>query len=215
MNISKVEFGSLLTYTPRGDSEKAKGAKTAMINLKNDNVLSSGILTSEYIVQAMAREINTFPFADYFNSNAVLVPAPKSSLLKPDTLWVPQRITTALIRNGLGKSSEACLERVTAVARSSGQTVGANRPKALKHYESMRVKELLFKPKEIVLVDDVITRGATILGGVNRLSEAFPDAKIRAFAMMRTISNAEEFSDVEDPCIGTITMYGEDTSRVP
>lgn len=215
MNISKVEFASLLTYTPRGDSEKAKGAKTAMINLKNDNVLSSGILTSEYIVQAMKREINTFPFADYFNSNVILVPIPKSSLLKPGTLWVPERLTTALIKNGLGKSSEACLERIKAVPRSSGQRIGENRPKAFQHYESMRVKKLLFEPEEIVLVDDVITRGSTVMGGVNRLAEVYPDAKIRAFAMMRVMSDPDDFSDVEDPCVGTVTMIGKDTSRVP
>lgn len=215
MDISKVKFASLLTYTPRGDSEKAKGAKAAMINLKNDNVLSSGILTSEYIVQAMKREINTFPFADYFNSNVILVPVPKSSLLKPGTLWVPERLTTALIKNGLGKSSEACLERIKAVPRSSGQRDGSKRPKALQHYESMRVKKVLFEPEEIVLVDDVITRGSTIMGGVNRLSEAFPKAKIKAFAMMRVMSEPEYFVDVEDPCVGTITMIGEDTSREP
>ena len=110
MNISEIEFGSLLTYTPRGNSEKAKGAKTAMINLKNDNVLHSGVLTSEYIVQEMKKQINTLPFADYFNSNTILIPTPKSSLIKPNTLRVPQRITSAMINNGLGKSSEECLE---------------------------------------------------------------------------------------------------------
>ncbi len=215
MNISEVEFGSLLTYSPRGNSKNAKEAKAAMINLKQDNVLSSGILTSEYIVQAMKKEIRSFPFANYFNSNTILVPTPKSSLLKPGTLWVPQRITAALVKNGLGKSYEACLERIKAVPRSSGQRIGANRPKTFQHYESMKVKKLLFEPKEIVLVDDVITRGATILGGVNRLAEAFPNSKIRAFAMMRVMSNPEEFSNVEDPCVGKITMYGEDTSRIP
>lgn len=52
-------------------------------------------------------------------------------------------------------------------------------------------------------------------GGVNRLAEAFPNAKIRAFAMMRVMSNVDEFVDVEDPCIGKITMNGEDTNRDP
>lgn len=89
-----------------------------------------------------------------------------------------------MIKNGLGKVSEECLERITAVARSSGQRIGTNRPKASQHYESMRVNELLLEPKEIVLVDDVITRGSTIMGGVNRLAKAFPNAKIRAFAIM-------------------------------
>ncbi len=130
-------------------------------------------------------------------------------------LWVPQLLTTALIKNGLGKSSESCLERIKAVPRSSGQTSGKNRPKAFQHYESMNVKELLFQPKEIILVDDVITRGAAILGGVNRLAEAFPDAKIRAFAMMRVISRVEDFTNLEDPCIGAITRYGENTNRDP
>lgn len=215
MNISEVEFGSLLTYAPRGSSEKAKGAKTTMTNLKNDIVLNSGILTSEYIVQVIKKEIKTFPFADYFNSKTILVPTPKSSLRKPGTLWVPQRITDAMINNGLGKSSEECLERAIAVTRSSGQRVGENRPKALQHYESMKVKELLFEPEEIVLVDDVITRGSTVMGGVNRLAEAFPNAKIRAFAMMRVMSDPEDFVDVKDPCIGKITMNGKDTSRNP
>lgn len=215
MNISQVEFGSLLTYAPRGTSKEANLARTVMIFLKNDRVMNSGILTSKYMTHAMKKEIKKFPFAGYFNSDAVLIPVPKSSLLKPGTLWVPERLTTSLIKNGLGKSSEACLERIKAVPRSSGQTIGANRPKAFQHYESMQVKKLLFEPKEIVLVDDVITRGATILGGVNRLVEAFPNAKIRAFAMMRVMSDPEDFSDVEDPCVGTITLHGEDTGRVP
>ena len=50
MNVSKVEFGSRLTYVPHESSEKAKGVKIIMINLKNDNVLSLDVLTSEYII---------------------------------------------------------------------------------------------------------------------------------------------------------------------
>ena len=215
MNVTKVEFSSLLTYSPHGDSEKAEESKTTMKNLKNDNILYSHISTSEYMVQVIKKEIDAFPFSNYFNENTILVPVPKSSLIKLGTLWVPQRITTALIKNGLGKSSEACLERITAVKRSSGERVGANRPKASEHYKSMKVKELLFQPKEIVLVDDIITRGATIMGGINKLVEAFPDTKIRAFAMMRTISNPKDFVDIRNPRTGTITMTGEYTKREP
>jgi len=215
MNISEIEFGSLLTYAPRGTSKEANLARTVMTFLKNDKVMNSGILTSEYMAQIIKKEINRLPFENYFNSNTILIPAPKSSLLKPGTLWVPERLTTALIKNGLGKASESCLERIKAVSRSSGQRIGANRPKAFQHFESMNVKKLLFEPKEIILVDDVITRGATVLGGVNRLAEAFPSSKIRAFAMMRVMSDPDDFSDVEDPCVGIVTMIGEDTSRVP
>ncbi|MBI1664074.1 MAG: hypothetical protein IS860_11460 [Nitrosopumilus sp.] len=79
----------------------------------------------------------------------------------------------------------------------------------------MKVKELLDTPREIVLVDDVITPGATTLGAVNRLADAFPNAKIRVFAAMRTISNPDEFSEIIQPCIGTITLLNENTWREP
>ncbi|MGI0074656.1 MAG: hypothetical protein ACREA5_01800 [Nitrosotalea sp.] len=129
-------------------------------------------------------------------------------------LWASQRITRALINNGLGKKSEECLERIIALPKSS-KSIPANRPKPFQHYESMRVKELLFNPEEIVLVDDVVTRGATILGAVNRLTEAFPDARIRAFAVMRTMSNPEKFSEIVDPCVGKIRLSGENSWRDP
>ncbi len=215
MDISEIEFGSLLSYSVRGTSKKAEESKSAMRNLKQDNVLSSEILTSEYVAQALRKKIKEYPFADFFNSDTILVPIPRSSLPILGMLWVSERITTALINNGLGRSSEPCLERVSAVARSSGQRIGFRRASPSEHYESMRVRELLFEPKEIVAVDDVVTRGSTFLGGVNRLAEAFPNAKIRAFAVMRSIYDAGDFSDVVDPCIGKITMFNDIPQRRP
>jgi len=79
----------------------------------------------------------------------------------------------------------------------------------------MKVRKLLFDPKEILLVDDVITRGATVLGAVNKIADAFPNARIRAFVVMRTISNPEEFSEIVQPCVGTIMLSGENTIRNP
>lgn len=61
----------------------------------------------------------------------------------------------------------------------------------------------------------MITRGSTVMGGANRLAEAFPDARIRAFAVMRVISNHNDFIDVDDPRVGLITMAGKDTRRIP
>lgn len=37
----------------------------------------------------------------------------------------------------------------------------------------------------IIIVDDVVTRGATIMGAAARLREAFPNARIRAFTIAR------------------------------
>jgi len=215
MNKSEIEFGSFLSYSVRGTSNKAEESKSTMRNLKRDRVLNSGILTSENFARAIKNDLNKYPFEDYFNSDAVLVPTPRSSLPIKGMLWVPQRITTALINNGLGKSSEACLERIVAVSRSSGQRNGALRATPSQHYESMKVNELLFEPKEIVMVDDVVTRGSTFLGGVNRLAEAFPKAKIRAFAVMRSIYAPNDFSEIVDPCVGKITVSLDVPQRDP
>ncbi len=97
----------------------------------------------------------------------------------------------------------------------SSSVPASSRPKASDHHKSMRVKESLPNPKEIVLVDDVITRGATILGAANRIAEAFPNSVIRVFAAMRTISNPDEFTSFLDPCTGTIELSGDGTLRKP
>lgn len=213
MEVTEVEFGSVLTYAPRGNLPEHRESRTVMKNLKNEAVLESGKLTLSFTAEGIARGLDRYPFSDYFNEATVLIPVPKSSMLQKDGLWVPQRITAALENKGLGVNEE-CLTRETPLPRSS--TVSApHRPKAFQHYESMRVRESLLDPKEVVLVDDVITRGATALGAANRVKEAFPKASIRVFAAMRTISNPDEFSNFFEPCTGKIELSGEDTFRWP
>ena len=107
------------------------------------------------------------------------------------------------------------LHKQTAVSRSSGQRKGSKRASPSEHYESMRVKELLFEPEEIVIIDDDVTRGSTFLGGVNRLAEAFPNTRIRAFAVMRSIYNSDDFVDIVDPRTGKITMFLNTPQRNP
>ena len=106
------------------------------------------------------------------------------------------------------------MSRETPLPKSS-KAFAADRPKASQHYDSMKVKKLSFKPKKIVLVDDVITRGATALGAINKLVESFPDANIHVFAVMRTITNSREFSKIVDPCTGCVSLFGVDTFRAP
>jgi len=213
MRITEVKFGSLLTYTPRGTLDEHYRSRSVMKYLKNDEVLNSGNLMSTSIAQTIRNNLNSYSFSDYFNENTLLIPTPKSTIPLKDELWVPQRIALAMANNGLGRMEE-CLYRSTALPRSS-TSLASDRPKARQHYDSMKVKELLDRPTEIILVDDVITRGATALGAVNKLADSFPSARIRVFAAMRTISNPDEFSEIIQPCVGTITLIGENTRRVP
>jgi len=216
MNLSQLEFGALLTYAPRGDSQEIKDSRDVMYALKQDRFVGAPpILMSEYLSKIMKQKMDALPFASFFQPNTILVPVPKSSLMQPNTLWVPERIATALVKAGIGNEVASCLIRAKPVPKSALCTP-SERPIAAQHYESMSVQKSLSKPNEILLVDDVVTRGATLLGAANRLADAFPQSHIRAFAAMRTISNPNQFKKVYDPCIGTIdlTEYG-DSFRTP
>ena len=161
------------------------------------------VLTSE-----IKNNLEKLPFANFFKVNPVLVPTPNSSLTKADTLWVPQRLATALVNNGLGKKVSSCLQREKPLRTFH---TNADRPKAHEHYNSMSVQKELSEPDEILLIDDFITKGATFIGAANKLADAYPTANIRAFAGIKTISKPEKFRKIYDPCIGKIKIVGEET----
>jgi hypothetical protein len=63
-------------------------------------------------------------------------------------------------------------------------------------------------------VDDVVTRGASFVGLVPRLQEAFPGIEIRCFALVRTISTGE-IDRILDPVEGVISYDGSEFRRHP
>ena len=216
MRLSELQFGALLSYCPRGDSNDIQYSKNVMLWIKGDRFVGKPpILMSQWIAQTILNQKNKLPFFTFFQPDTILIPTPKSSLMQPDTLWVPERIATALVKIGLGKEVVSCLVRRKSVPTSASSSP-SKRPTPAVHYDSMIVQGRLSKPKEIVLVDDIITRGSTLLGAANRLADIFPEAHIRAFAAMRTISNPDEFDKVYNPCIGTIDLRASgDTIRRP
>ncbi len=105
MNLSQLEFGALLTYTPRGNTLKTMHSKDVMIALKRDQFVNTPpILMSEWVAKKVQQKIAELPFAQFFQPNTILVPVPKSSLMQPNTLWVPERIATALVAVGYWKT---------------------------------------------------------------------------------------------------------------
>jgi phosphoribosylpyrophosphate synthetase len=216
MNLSQLEFSALLSYAPRGDSSGIRHSKDVMIALKKDGFVGNPpILMSQWIAQTIQRNMTTLPFASFFQPNTIIIPTPRSCLMQPDTLWVPQRIATALVRVGLGRQVVPYLVRIKPL-RKAALSAPKDRPKAAEHYETMRVQGRLSKPDEIVLVDDIVTRGATLLGAANRLADVFPQTPIHAFAAMRTISPPDKFYEEYCPCAGTISLAASgDTFRRP
>ena len=134
-----------------------------------------------------------------------MVPVPKSSLMGNDDLWVPRNMAAALVEHGLGASVVPCLRRVSAVPKAAWSKP-KDRPTARLHYETIAATAPLGAHGRLVLVDDVVTTGAVFMGAANRLSGAFPGAKIAAFAAMRTASFGD-FKKIADPKLESITLY--------
>jgi hypothetical protein len=139
------------------------------------------------------------------SGRATLVPTPKSSLLAKGGLWVPFELAQAFLQAGLGDRVACLLERAEPLPKSA-TSLAAHRPLARNHFETLRLHRDLLEPEEILLVDDVVTRGSTLLGSASRLAEAFPKARIHAFAAMRTISEASDFVQVVEPIMGKIVL---------
>lgn len=66
----------------------------------------------------------------------------------------------------------------------------------------MRALKSTVPPTAFVLVDDVITRGATMIAAAARLRDLYPDIPIAAFAIART---SNEFQGIKVPCLGEVT----------
>ena len=141
---------------------------------------------------------------------AVLVPVPKSSLFKEGSLWVPEQIANSLIRSGLGGRSARLLARTRAIAKAATSlSSGGPRPTALEHLQTLAVQTELRSVEEIVLIDDVVTTGSTLLGCANKLLESYPSSLIRGFAVMRAVSNPLDFKQTLDPIVGAITLHSD------
>jgi len=143
-----------------------------------------------------------------------LVPAPRSAPLFEGALWPAKRICDELVRRHLGREVYPCLKRIEAVPKSAFAQPGS-RPDARKHLRSIEMLPSLAPPPVITIVDDVVTKGATLLAAASHISSAFPGAVVRAFAVVRTMGLVPEVEEVIDPCIGRIRWDGVNIRREP
>lgn len=61
----------------------------------------------------------------------------------------------------------------------------------------------------------MITKGATFLAAASRLQETYPEARVIAFALVRTLGFVDDIERIVEPAIGTITLRGDDAYREP
>lgn len=184
---SELLFGSLLVYAPQGTSEPSVQSQQVARHIKN--------CRTTYIRRVGLRFRECFErglFRDMLGPEVALVPVPRSPPGVKDMLWPALRICEELRERGLGEDVERLLERHRAVAKSALTSRGAERPSPDEHEASLRCVSVLKQARgHITIVDDVVTRGSTLLGCAWTLARCFPDATIRALAVVRTMSGHE------------------------
>jgi hypothetical protein len=174
--------------------------------VKKDEVgPSTDVRMIEYAVRRLRQE-DPPELRDLFTPDAVLVPVPGSAPLRlgeRHQLWVPRRLCEALRAEGFGRTVLPCLERIAPVQRSAAAPVGG-RPRPRTHRDSLRVNVPVDPPRRLLLVDDVVTKGATLLAAASLLQEAVPGAEVSCFALLRTLGLVREIDRIVAPVRGMI-----------
>ena len=115
---------------------------------------------------------------------------PRSAPFTRDALWPARMVAEALVRESLGAFVLPLLARAVAVQRSSTAAPG-KRPRAAAHLRSFQVLPPVDPPSRIVIVDDVVTSGATMLAAISAVFDAMPGLPPKGFALFRTQSTGE------------------------
>lgn len=201
-----------------------------MVWLKNNSMVPNHLRkdhkeveTSELVVHftkivlAEEREANRNTMfrkllGEFLGRDALLVPVPPHFPMKEYSanggLWVPNRIAVHMEELGLGRRLVA-LRRVREVQKSSTLLKRTERRPAT-HRDSLEIaSDEDLNGRRVVLVDDIVTTGSTMLGSAWRILDRYPNAQIVGFAVMRTISDPRQFRGTLDPVAGCI-VHNED-----
>jgi hypothetical protein len=195
---------SWLVYATRATDESAKRVKNLIIQIKSDRVdPAAGVPTVQLVVERVIRRLGDREIQGFADA-PVLVPVPGAGLTKPNSVWPARRVSEELVRQRLGIDVLPIVRRTIAVGKIAGNAV---RPTLEEHVHSFSVTPGLRPPSRLVVVDDVVTSGTTIMGCAMKLAVAFPGIPISGFALARVQSSGNP-PQVLDPAVEHIVMDG-------
>ena len=208
---SQLKVASWLIYATKSEQEAARRVKTLIVDIKMDRYQrASGRALVAVAIEAAVARLSSQDRA-YWDSDPMLVPVPRSGLNKPNTIWPAHRICEELVKSGLGVDTLPVIERTTAVEKSAG---GLNRPEFETQLASLSVRPRLKPPTRLILVDDVVTRGTTMLACAAKLALAYPGIPVSCFALARVQSSGDPIA-VFAPVIELVSLLGTHGVRKP
>jgi hypothetical protein len=208
--IQSLAFASCYVCSPNGTGAICERSRLLRALLKAGN--ADFIL--KYAMRVRQQAVDSPELSGFFDSKDVLVPVPGSAPNTTGHLSPAERLAAALVDVGIGGSTWPGLQRVRAVHRSATAEPG-KRPTVKLHYQSFFMERPVRPPEKILLIDDVVTKGRTLLAAASRVHDAIPRAHVRAFALVRTLGMISGVEHLLDPCKGEIRWRFGDADRSP
>lgn len=208
--IRAIAYASCYVYSPAGTGFVSEQSRLMRTLLKAGNAR----FMLKYAVRVRQQFTDSLLLGGFFGTTDILIPIPGSAPDGAGRLWAAAHLADALIDVGLGGKAWSGLHRAKAVRKSATASPG-ERPTVGLHYESFSIEYPPAPPEKIILVDDVVTTGRTLLAAASRLHDAFPAARIQAFALVRTMGLIPRVKRLLEPCKGEIRWQAGDAHRSP
>jgi len=205
----RMSFGACYAYSPKGHTELSARSRLLCARLKTINTRWLQCYAAQ-----VRQQVTECHFNGFFGPDTVLVPVPGSDPSRQSACWTAWHLALALEATGLAGRVWVGLSRTTAVKRSATAWLW-QRPTVPEHYQSLAVHDCDGAHARIVLIDDVVTKGRTLVAAALRLHASFPQCQIKAFALVRTMGRVPHIQRLIDPCEGVIRWNGRDASRDP
>ena len=207
--FSTIAFSSCYAYAPRGAGWQGRSSRLLCRRVKSIDPL----WLPRYAGHVYRSSLKDRELGSLFARGGALVPVPGSSRTGEGP-WVALALANALSRVGFGLPVWPGLWRRYAVVKSATAPPAA-RPSVQQHYDSFTVCPRALPIGSMVLIDDVITRGRTLLAAAARLRSAVPHADLRGFVLIRTLGFAPELREVTETCHGSVRWSAGDARREP
>ena len=178
--VSELTVGSYLIYAKGRSHASAAARQFIRYDLKQAR---EGRI--ELVAKRLRETLPGSALESFLSDPGLLVPVPGHTPRYSGALWVPERICSALLAEGIGTEMEALVERTAPVPQSSASSSAAGRADPKLHAATLHVKPRLASPKRITLVDDVVTRGSTLIACGSLVLAQFTGVELQAFAVAR------------------------------